>query len=222
MGKALSPSSAEPAEGFVGPMAAEGEALPAFALSAASWSDDALLEAVAEGDREAFGILMKRYLAPMVNLAQRIVFDREQAREIAQEGFLRVWKHASKWDPDGTATFSTWLRCVVVNLAISVRRRYRPQVSLDVIEEIPSGFADGFDAIVEADQKRIVQAALLKLPERQRAAVALYYFDDLPQGQAAEAMQMTARAFDSLIVRARANLKKHLASLGLRRQEVLP
>lgn len=158
----------------------------------------------------------------MVTLAHRIVFDREQAHEIAQEAFLRVWKHADKWDPYGSATFLTWLRRVVINLSISCRRRVREQVSLDAIEELPSGLADGFDDIATADRKRIVREALSALPERQRAAVALYYFEDLPQMQAAEVMQMTSRAFDSLIVRARTNLKKHLAGLGLRHQEVLP
>jgi RNA polymerase sigma-70 factor (ECF subfamily) len=178
-------------------------------------SDNQLLKAVAEGDRSAFAVLMKRHLANMVTLAQRIVFDREQAREIAQEAFLRAWRHAAKWDPYGTATFATWLRLVVVNLSISTRRRYHEQVSLDVIEELPSGLADGFDHIVLADQKRVVKEALEKLPQRQRAAVALYYFEELPQIEAAKVMQLTPRAFDSLIVRARLNLKKYLTEIGL-------
>ena len=184
-------------------------------------SDDNLLNFIAEGDRDAFAVLMKRYLTRMVTLAQRIVFDREQAKEIAQEAFLRVWQHAHKWNPEGSATFLTWLHRVVVNLSISRRRRFRDQVSLDVIEELPSGLADGFDFIAASDKKRIVREALEKLPERQRAAVALYYFDDLPQIQAAEIMEMTPRAFDSLIVRARVNLKKYLADFGFRRQEDL-
>lgn len=182
-------------------------------------SDNDLLAAVAGGDREAFAVLMKRYLSSMVVLAQRIVFDREQAYEIAQEAFLRVWQNAAKWDPFGTATFLTWLRLVVVNLSISRRRRYREQVSLDVIEELPSDMADGFDLTAGAEKKKIVGAALEKLPERQRAAIALYYFDELSQIEAAEVMQMTPRAFDSLIVRSRSNLKKYLVELGLRNKE---
>ena len=184
-------------------------------------SDNDLLEAVAEGDRDAFAILMKRYLTGMVTLAQRIVFDREQAREIAQEAFLRVWQNAAKWDPCGTATFLTWLRLVVVNLSISRRRRYREQISLDVIEELPSGMADGFDNVAVSERKKIVGTALEKLSERQRAAIALYYFDELPQMEAAEVMQMTPRAFYLLIVRSRTNLKKHLVNLGLSRKEDL-
>ncbi len=178
-------------------------------------SDNELLEAIADGDRGAFGILMKRYLAGMVTLAHRIVFDREQAREIAQEAFLRVWQNAAKWDPYGSATFLTWLRLVVVNLSISARRRYREQVSLDAIEELPSGLADGFDYIVASDQKRVVQEALKKLPERQRAAVALYYFDDLPQVEAArsDGDDTPLKSFRfCLLFRARLKgLKKHLS-----------
>lgn len=179
-----------------------------------SWCDDDLLKAIAGGDDDAFAILMRRYLVSMVALAYRIVFDREQAREIAQEAFLRVWQNAVRWNPDGSATFLTWLRRVVVNLSISRKRRFHAQVSIDLIEELPSGAADGFDHIAESDQRRVVRQALGKLSERQRAAVALYYFDDLSQAQAAEVMKMSQNAFDSLIVRARGNLKKHLVDLG--------
>jgi len=177
-------------------------------------SDNDLLAAVAEGDRDSFAVLMKRYLVPMVALAYRIVLDREQAREIAQEAFLRVWKHAHKWDPDGSATFLTWLRRVTTNLAISRRRRFRPEVTLDAIEDLPSTYTDGFYAVAEADNKRLVEKAMAVLPERQRAAVALYYFDELPQAEAAEVMQLSLKAFGSLIIRARENLKKALAGSG--------
>jgi RNA polymerase sigma-70 factor (ECF subfamily) len=211
MGNTLPPQYIRLVAESVGADTDSGEAL----------SDNDLMVAIAEGDRAAFAVLMKRYLARMVTLAHRIVFDREQAREIAQEAFLRVWRQAENWDPYGSATFLTWLHRVVVNLSISCRRRAREQVSIDVIEDMPSGLADGFDHIAASDKKHIVREALEKLPERQRAAIALYYFDDLPQVQAAEVMEMTPRAFDSLIVRARVNLKKSLADFGFRRREDL-
>jgi RNA polymerase sigma-70 factor, ECF subfamily len=199
---------------------ARGRAPPDFERGGAV-SDNDLLGAIAEGDRGAFAVLMKRYLASMVALAQRIVFDREQAREIAQEAFLRVWQNAAKWDPCGTATFLTWLRLVVVNLSISCRRRYREQVSLDVIENLPSGLADGFDHVAVSERKKLVGEALDKLSHRQRAAIALYYFDELPQADAAKIMQLSLRAFDSLIVRSRSNLKKYLVEAGFGRKENL-
>ncbi len=184
-------------------------------------TDNELLAAIALDDRQAFAILMQRYLSPIVALAYRVLFDVEQAREVAQEAFLRVWHHAGKWDPRGKATFGTWLRCVTVNLAISQRRRRRVQVGLEAIEDLPDAGADGFNQVASTDRQRLVQAALHKLPDRQRAAIALYYFENITQIQAAEAMQMTPRAFDSLIVRARGGLKRHLAALGLSRGELL-
>jgi len=209
MGNSTQPGRTRSVEEAVGDEAAYGEAL----------SDNDLLARVGGGDRNAFAVLMKRYLARMVALAQRIVFDREQAREIAQEAFLRVWKLADKWDPDGSAAFSTWLSRVVINLAISCRRRFREQVSLDHIEDLPSGKADGFDCLAASEKNTAVKTAMEKLPARQQAAIALYYFEDLSQIQAAEVMEMTPRAFDSLIVRARVNLKKYLMDSGFRRQE---
>jgi RNA polymerase sigma-70 factor (ECF subfamily) len=181
----------------------------------AACSDDDLLALVAEGDRDAFGVLMRKYLARMVCVAQRIVLDRELAREIVQEAFLRVWRLAGKWDPEGEAAFSTWLCRVVMNLSISQRRRFREQVDIDVIEEFPSDSADGFDVLAAFEEKKVVGDALRLLPERQRAALALYYFDEMSQVEAAEAMDLSPRAFDSLIVRARANLKKRLTAFGV-------
>jgi RNA polymerase sigma-70 factor (ECF subfamily) len=184
-------------------------------------SDNDLLSAIAGQDRRAFGVLMKRYLTRMVVLAQRIVFDQEQAREIAQEGFLRVWQNAKTWDPNGTATFSTWLQRVIVNLAISRRRKFREHVSLNMIDELPSESKDGFDYIADSDKKRVVKEVLEKLSDRQRAAVALFYFESLSQQVAAEVLDMTPRAFDSLIVRARMNLKRQLVDFGFCKMEDL-
>jgi RNA polymerase sigma-70 factor (ECF subfamily) len=185
-------------------------------------SDDALLAATAAGDRHAYSILVRRYLSKMVTLAQRIVFDKEQAREIAQEAFLRVWRHAGKWNPQGTATFATWLRRVVVNLAISQRRRRREQVNLDIVANMQDDGADGFDHLAAADRKRVVGESLAQLPERQRAALALYYFDEISQIEAAHVMQLTPKAFDSLLVRARRNLKKYFSAEGFLRKGDLP
>jgi RNA polymerase sigma-70 factor (ECF subfamily) len=177
-------------------------------------SDNDLLEAIAGGDRRAFTILVRRYLSKMVTLAQRVVFDHEQAREIAQEAFLRVWLHAGKWDPDGSAMFGTWLRRVVVNFAISQRRKRRDQVDIDTIADLTDQQANGFDHVAVAHQKRAVQNALENLPDRQRAALALFYYDDVSQNEAAKVMRLTPKAFDSLLVRARRNVKKYLSAKG--------
>jgi len=177
-------------------------------------SDNDLLEAIAGGDRQAFTVLMRRYLSKMVALAQRVVFDAEQAREIAQEAFLRVWTHAARWDPDGSATFVTWLRRIVVNLAIDRRRRKREQVEIGAAEDIADTRIDGFGMVAVSHQKRAVQQALKNLPERQRAALALFYFDEISQIEGAKAMRLSPKAFDSLLVRARRNMKKYLSNSG--------
>lgn len=155
----------------------------------------------------------------MVTLARRITLNTQDAHEIAQEGFLRIWIHAGKWDPDGAASFETWLRRIVTNLAISKRRRYRPQVSLDAIEEMPTRMADAFETVSDSDQKNMVLQALKSLPVMQRAAVAAYYYDEVPYAQAAEQLQISLRAFDSLLVRAKRNLRKYFAKRGMQRWE---
>jgi RNA polymerase sigma-70 factor (ECF subfamily) len=170
----------------------------------------------ANGDKTAFAVLTRRYLSKMVVLARRITLDVQDANEVVQEGFMRVWIHAGKWDPCGTASFETWLRRVITNLAISRWRRHREQVSLDIAAEIPDTNADAFDQVSSDDQKKLVRIAIEKLPPKQRAAVAAYYFDESSYIEAAEQLNLSLKAFNSLLVRARQNLKKHFLTMGIK------
>lgn len=182
-------------------------------------SDNDLLEAIANEDAGAFRLLLERYLPKMVVCARRITWNTQDANEIAQEAFLRVWKNAHKWDANGTATFETWLYRVTTNLAISSKRKQRDEVSLDAANDIESTHLEGFDLIHESNRKAVVGQAISKLPPRQRAAVAAFYFDENSHAVAAERMDLSAKAFDALLVRARRNLKKLLDEMGIKSLE---
>lgn len=174
--------------------------------------DEALLLAAGQGDRDAFAALVGRHLGRAVAIAGRILGSCADAEEVAQEAFLRVWQKAPGWQVDGAARFSTWLHRVIVNLCID-RKRRRPMVPIDAIDEPADESPDGFDRV--ADQQRCgrVQRALAELPDRQRAAVVLSYYEGLSNGAVAEALDVSVGAVESLLVRARRSLAVALADL---------
>jgi RNA polymerase sigma-70 factor (ECF subfamily) len=174
--------------------------------------DEALLLAAGQGDRDAFGALVGRHLGRAVAIAGRMLGSRADAEEVAQEAFLRVWQKAPAWQADGTAKFSTWLHRVLVNLCID-RKRRRPLVPIDAIEEPADDAADGFDRVAQQERQGRVQRALAELPDRQRAAVVLSYYEGLSNSAVAEALDISVGAVESLLVRARRSLASALADL---------
>jgi RNA polymerase sigma-70 factor (ECF subfamily) len=170
--------------------------------------DEALLGQTALGDQRAFRILMARHMGRSIRLAETILGGTSDADDIAQEAFLRVWKGASSFDP-GVARFTTWLYRIVLNLAIDRSRRPRGdpvEMAEHVASQEPGALAD----LIAREEQNAVAACIVQLPERQRAAIALFHFEGLSGREAAAAMEMTEKAFESLLTRARATLKQRV------------
>ncbi|HEX4568960.1 MAG TPA: sigma-70 family RNA polymerase sigma factor [Dongiaceae bacterium] len=192
-------------------------------------SDDALMRRAGSGDKAAFALLVRRHLARATALAQRITGNRSDAEEIVQEAFLRCWQKAPEWRPverpandraandrgeDGArAQFGTWLYRVLVNLCLDRRRRPQP-VGIEAAETVADSAADGFDETARGETSRRVQAAMAQLPERQRAALALCYFEGLGNIEAAATLDISIGALESLLVRARRALRDALGDLA--------
>ena len=185
-------------------------------------SDDALMRRAGSGDKTAFALLVRRHLARATALAQRITGNRSDAEEIAQEAFLRCWQKAPEWRPandraanegGSTAQFGTWLYRVLVNLCLDRRRRPQP-VEIEAAEMVADDAADGFDETSRGETSRRVQAAMAQLPERQRAALALCYFEGMGNIEAAAMLDISIGALESLLVRARRALRDALGDLA--------
>jgi RNA polymerase sigma-70 factor (ECF subfamily) len=173
-------------------------------------SDDELVARVAEGDEVACRLLVDRHLARMVALARRMMGNQADAEEVAQEVFLRVWTHAARWEP-GRAQFSTWLHRVATNLCLD-RLRRRTMDDIDAIPE-PQSDDPGPDVLLEQQQlANRVEIAMQALPERQRAAVTLTHFQGLSNIEAAETLEISVEAVESLLGRARRALRQSLAT----------
>jgi RNA polymerase sigma-70 factor, ECF subfamily len=177
-------------------------------------SDGVLMQRVARGDHGAYTTLVDRHLRHAVTLAWRVLFDRADAEEVAQEAFLRVWQHAARWQPDGSASFRTWLNRIVVNLCID-RKRRPGMAALDDQPEPVDTQPGPFEARLGAETSDRVAAALQRLPERQRAAILLCYWEGESNIAAAATLGITVGALESLLVRAKRTLRDDLSpSLG--------
>ncbi len=185
--------------------------------------DDALMGRAGRGDRAAFAVLVKRHLARATAVAQRIVGNRSDAEEVVQEAFLRCWQKAPDWQPASRmsgekssgdrAQFATWLYRVLTNLCLDRRRRPQP-VELEAAGEIADSRDDGFAETARGEIGRRVAAAMANLPDRQRAALALCYYEGLGNIEAAAALDISIGALESLLVRARRSLRETLGDLA--------
>lgn len=177
--------------------------------SEAREADQALMERVSQGDAQAFQQLVDSGLDRVVSIARRMLGDEAEAEDIAQEVFLRLWKQADKWE-GGRAQVSTWLYRVTVNSCID-RMRGRKEETVDVLPEMP-GEATQQLALEEADLEKYVETALQKLPDRQRAALVMFHYENLSMNDVAEAMEISVDAVESLLARGRRALKSSLKS----------
>jgi len=173
-------------------------------------TDDDLVALVAKGDEAACRLLVDRHLSRVIAVARRMMGNQADAEEVAQEVFLRVWTHAERWEP-GRAQFTTWLHRVATNLCLDRLRRH----TMDDIESIPEPVSDepGPDVIFEQQElANRVEIALQALPARQRAAVTLTHFQGLTNIEAAETLEISIEAVESLLGRARTALRVSLAT----------
>ena len=174
--------------------------------------DDAeLMRHIAGGDQRAFQKLMRRHLARTARLATRILGNTLAAEDVAQEAFIRVWKHAADWeDPQKSgAKFTTWLYRIVLNLCIDEKRKNRFTNIDDIPEPVDAGL--GAEAGMQRqEQSKRVQGALQELPERQRAAFVLCFYEDYSNKEAAEMLGISVGAIESLLVRSRRFLRDKL------------
>jgi len=198
-------------------------------------TDEDLMMRIGNGDRAAFGELVRRHLSKAVAVAQRVTGSRGDAEEIAQEAFLRVWTKAPTWrsaegrSPEGRsaegefrgARFTTWLYRVVVNLGID--RKRRPAMSALEAAGDPADPADSaLHSLEKAQLSARVAAAVATLPERQRAALTLCFYEGLSNREAADILALTPGAVESLLVRARRSLRDALSGVAAEFLEVSP
>jgi RNA polymerase sigma-70 factor (ECF subfamily) len=170
-------------------------------------SDEALMLGIAAGDREAFRLVLERHLRRIVAFASRTLGDRTAAEDVAQDTFLRLWTHASRWQP--SARLGTWLHRVALNLCLD-RLRRTGELALDDLAEPPDPTPSPLARLQARDIGQHVGAALAQLPAQQRVAITLCHYQELRNTEAADVMGVTVAALESLLARGRRTLRLRL------------
>ncbi len=171
------------------------------------------IEQARAGSHAAFEQIMLAYQRKVVTIAWRLLGNQEDARDAAQEVFLRVYKHLGGFKPD--QDFSGWLYRITVNVChdLARKRGKREQLlSLEAEQERPSFDVrspdDTEEAAIRAEQRRLVAQAMETLSKKERAALMLRDFEGLPTPEVARLLGSTETTVRSQISTARAKLKQ--------------
>lgn len=173
-------------------------------------SDADLLAAFARGDRAAALTLTQRLTPRVMGQAFRMLGNRAEAEDVAQDAMMRLWKVAPDWDAD-RAQVTTWLYRVVANLCTDRLRKRGRGVALDAIEEPSDGAPSEAAKLQDTARVTALRAALADLPDRQAQAVALRHLEELGNPQIATIMDTNVRTVESLIARGKRALIAKLA-----------
>ncbi len=173
-----------------------------------------------DGDIKSFEKLMEKYQKLVINTAYRLIGDKTEAEDIAQEVFLNIYSHSWRYKPQ--AKFSTWLFKITRNICLNRLRgkRRHPTVSLDspiktekgeIARDIPDKPQVVADAILEKKEiQALIKDAIDSLPLKQRMAVILAKYDNLPYQEIARIMGCSVIAIKLRLHRAKAALKERL------------
>ena len=180
------------------------------------------MERLAAGHERALNDLMARHSQKLFNYLIRSLQNEEDAADLAQETFVRVYQNREKFNSE--QKFSTWLYTIATNL-VKDRFRYRsrhPQISMDAENEATGGaLRDSVasdspvpgEGLQGEERAEIVRKALTALPEDLRTPLILYEYEDLAYGAIAEILHCSTKAVETRIYRARQQLRGSLAML---------
>ena len=179
-----------------------------IAADGADGIDDArLLKAAAQGSTAAFTKLVGQYQDLIYRIVWRLSNGHADAEDITQEVFLRLWKNPGQIREAGA--LKGWLVRVASNLVMD-KYRARPLQDIDQVGELEDGRPTAEDSLALSWSAKRIDAAIAALPDRQKLALSLVHFEQLGNGQAAAIMEVSVDALESLLARARRNLKTAL------------
>ena len=179
-------------------------------------ADGTLMLRVGAGDGDALAILADRHTPMLHAIAWRMLGDAAEAEDVVQEVIVKLWVGAKGWTPVGGG-LGGWLRRVATNLCLDRKRKARFVAD----GEVPDRADDAPGADVMVDEQRraaALGAAMQALPERQRAALVLTYYEGVSNAEAAAILEIHVKALESLLVRARQGMHRQLVAGGLLRE----
>ena len=178
--------------------------------AAAAAADAADMRALRAGESPALDRLMQRWQQPLQSYLARLVGDPHEARDLAQETFVRVFRHASRFHPG--ARFSTWMFQIALNLARDHlrRRSRRPTTSVDFLAASPDAAPSPLRATEDAEIAVAVRDAIHALPDSFRDVLLLATYQHIPHAEIACIVGTSVKAVESRLHRASDLLRARL------------
>ncbi len=176
-------------------------------------TDDRLMTDYVGGDESALRILVERWERPVFAFLVRMLGSPEEAEDLCQDTFVKLIKASGRYEPEGK--FQSWLFRIAGNQARSRLRRRKILRWLplgDDYDHAPAEGPDALDALTGKETQDLVQAAVSRLPERQRQALVLKQYHDMSYMEIAEAMGTSVSSVQMLLHRAMTALRKDLGS----------
>jgi len=176
-----------------------------------SMQETVLIQSILDGHTAGFNVLVKKYEASVFRIVMGYVHQKEDAEDITQEVFVKVYQSLSSFQ--GRSSFSTWLFRIAVHVSLNAlqKRKRRTLWSMTAaLLQLPSGNKSPEQELSEKAEKSQLRHAIDALPEKQRMAFILSRYEELPQREVALIMDVSEGAVEQLLLRAKENLKKKL------------
>lgn len=169
--------------------------------------DGSLIRLIQEGRHEAFSEIVNRHSKRFYNIAYRVIFNKDDAEDIVQEAFLKLWEKRLFWNQSKEAKFTTWFYKIVVNLCLDHNRKKKPEPLSEHMQLVDK--QQGQEALLHEKQRQAILDCFMRaLPERQQLALNLCFYEGLSNQEAAEIIGVNLKALQSLIMRAKMTLKE--------------
>ncbi len=178
-------------------------------------SDESLMALIKKGDHQAFAHLVRRHTDKFYALAWRMTGSDQEAEDVVQEAFLKLWDKPEAFNPKKGARFTTWFYRVVNNLAVDRLRGRRKMQPVDFLENVTDERASQHDDMEETRRQADMEAAIQNLPDKQKTALNLCFYEGLSNKEAAEIMGVKLKALESLLMRAKSGIKDQLLRAGV-------
>jgi len=186
-------------------------------------SDTNLMLRLKNGEQDVLREIVERHKLSVLNLCLRFTHNRNDAEDLAQEVFIKIYQAAPRYEVK--ASFTTWLYRITVNLCMNYQRRkkilqffslnHRKGSEFQVEDRILE-FAAGEQPDTEFEKQelqQLVQNAIQSLPDNQKTVLILHRYNNLSYKEIAEALEITVGAVESRLHRAKENLRKRLKSV---------
>ena len=171
-------------------------------------NDDHIIKQIMEGDTKAFAILVDRYKDLVFALAIRMLKHREEAEEVSQDTFIKVFKSLDSFK--GDSKFSTWIYRVAYNSCLDrIKKNKKEYLNVaidDYTEHRIKSIDNALDALISDERKEVIKECLDLLPPDDSALLTLYYFEDLSLDEIAKIVNLTSNNVKVKLFRSRKKL----------------